>query len=131
MIDYDGAHVVDAEGEDIGTVERTYADGSGNVQFVEVKLGGLFAKHRMVPAEDAELRNRRLHVPYDKGVILSSPDVSDIRDTLDGDVLASVRDYYDGAPTAAGGRSEDTGDGRTDVEPAADESEATAGAVPT
>lgn len=100
MIDYDGAHVIDSEGEDIGTVERTFAGDRGDVQFVEVKLGSLFAKHRMVPAGDVDLQDDGLHVPYDKGVIVSSPDVSEIRDRLDGSALDTVRAFYESAPIA-------------------------------
>jgi hypothetical protein len=108
MIDYDGAHVIDGEGENIGTVERTFAGDRGEVQFVEVKIGNLFAKHRMVPAGDADLHDDGLHVPYDKGVILGSPDVSEVRDTLDGDALDAVRAYYTNAPTADPEDEEDT-----------------------
>lgn len=108
MIDYDGAHVIDSDDEDIGTVERTFAGDRGEVRFVEVKIGGLFAKHRMVPAGDAELQDDGLHVPYDKGVILGSPDVSEVRDTLDGDALDGVRAYYSNAPTADSEDEEDT-----------------------
>lgn len=108
MIDYDGAHVIDGTGEAIGTVERTYADDSGGVQFVEVKIGTLLAKHRMVPAGEADLQNDGLHVPYDKGVILSSPDVSDVKHVLDGDVLGSVRDYYATAPVVTGDETNDS-----------------------
>lgn len=110
MIDYDGAHVIDGSGEDIGTVERTYADGDGTVQFVEVKIGTLLAKHRMVPANAADLQDDGLHVPYAKEVILSSPDVSNVNDVLDGDVLGTVREYYAGAPTTS---QEDTEDDET------------------
>jgi hypothetical protein len=94
MIDYDGAHLIDSAGDDIGTVERTYADDSGAVQMVEVKIGSLFAKHRMVPATDADLQDDGLHVPYDKATIVSSPDVSSAGDTFDGGNLDAVREYY-------------------------------------
>lgn len=94
MIDYDGAHLIDSAGDDIGTVERTYADDSGAVKMVEVKIGSLFAKHRMVPATDADLQDDGLHVPYDKATIVSSPDVSSAGDTFDGGGLDAVREYY-------------------------------------
>jgi hypothetical protein len=38
MEDYDGTDVTDAAGERIGSVERSYVDDQGTVQFVEVKL---------------------------------------------------------------------------------------------
>jgi uncharacterized protein YrrD len=100
MIDYDGSHVIDAAGENIGTVEQTYAGADRSVQYVEVKIGSLLRKHRMVPVGDAQLKADGLHVQYDKGVILGSPDVSDVDDVLDGDVLGAVRDYYASAPTS-------------------------------
>jgi uncharacterized protein YrrD len=108
MIDYDGAHVIDGSGENIGTVEQTYVGGDGAVQFVEVKIGTLLPKHRMVPADAADLQDDGLHVSYDKQVILSSPDVAKVDHVLDGDALGTVRDYYAGAPmTASEDRSED------------------------
>ena len=94
--DYDGADVFDAEGNKIGTVERTYVDDSGAGRLIEVKLGTLLAKHRLVPLDDADVGSRGVQVPYSKDVIESSPDARSVDETLEGDLIGRVRGYYGG-----------------------------------
>ncbi len=91
--DYDGATVIDAALEEIGTVERSYVDDTGRVRIVKVKLGKLFAKHRLVPVDDIEPHNDCLRVRYSKQMIEDAPDV-DADDALEGEALARVRAYY-------------------------------------
>lgn len=98
MTDYDGLDVVDADGEKIGTVDRTFVDGNGEAKYVGVKMGSLFAKHHLVPVADARIENNALCVPYSKGTIGNSPDVSGGNDTLDAATLDSVAAFYQGAP---------------------------------
>jgi len=93
--DYDGATVVDATGEAIGTVERSYVDDDGAVRMVRVKLGKLFAKHRLVPVDDVRRDDDTLRIPYAKQVVEDAPDV-DVKDTLEGEGLEQVRAYYVG-----------------------------------
>jgi len=95
MEDYDGTDVADAAGERIGTVERSYVDDQGNVQFIEVKLRGLRAKHRLVPMDIIDRTDNALTVPFAKGVIEESPDASSARDTLEEDTLDQIRAYYE------------------------------------
>lgn len=93
---YDGAALIDSAGEKVGSVERSYVDDRGAVQLVEVKTGGIFSKHRLVPADDVEQTDDGIVVPYDKATIERSPDASDVGDTLERDALDQVRAYYAG-----------------------------------
>ena len=73
MEDYDGAQVLDADGNAVGTVDRTYVDDGGTAQMVDVKIGNLFAKHRLVPVDQAQATDDGLQVPYIKDGIEESP----------------------------------------------------------
>ncbi len=95
MEDYDGTDVADAAGERIGTVERSYVDDQGNVQFIEVKLRGLRAKHRLIPMDIIDRTDDALTVPFARGVVEESPDASSARDTLEEDTLDQIRAYYE------------------------------------
>ncbi len=101
--DYDGASVIDAAGHEIGPVERSYVDDRGVVRFVEVKIGRLLAKHRLVPVQGADKMTAGLKVAYTKKVIEDSPDASSMEDILTGDTLERMRRYYAGV-SAAGTR---------------------------
>jgi len=92
--DYDGWEVVDKDGEKIGVVERSYVDDGGKIRFVEVKLRGLRAKHRLVPVEDVERSDGGLTLPFSKSVVEKSPDASSEHDTLGEATLGDVRAYY-------------------------------------
>lgn len=97
MQDFNGADVIDNNGDKIGTVERTYDDAEGTPRFVEVTMGSLFSKEqRLVPVDSAELTDEGLQVPFSKGVIEDSPDASSAGDTLEGGFLESVRTFYRG-----------------------------------
>ncbi len=91
--DYDGATVVDATGEAIGTVERSYVDDAGAVRMVRVKLGKLFAKHRLVPVDGLRPQGDTLRIPYLKQLVEEAPEV-DAADDLAGDGLERVRLHY-------------------------------------
>ena len=91
--DLDGAKVVDATGEQIGTVERSYVDDGGAVQLVAVKLGTLFAKHRLVPVEGAGRGDGVLTIPYAKQLVEDAPE-ADGEDELDSTILERVRAHY-------------------------------------
>ncbi len=102
MNDYDGAQVVDAGGEHIGTVDRTYVDDNETPRLIEVNMGGLLPKHRLVPIDQAEMTDDGLRVPYVKDMIEESPHVGR-SDSLKSDTLERVRSYY-----ASGDGIEDT-----------------------
>lgn len=99
--DYDGAGVVDPAGSPIGTVERTYDDSQGMARFVEVKIGALFGKHRLVPVEQASFADGTLTVPFTKPIVEDSPDAGSAGDTLDGNLMQAAQDYYDSLDQAA------------------------------
>jgi hypothetical protein len=91
--DYNGATVVDATGERIGTVERSYVNDDGLVQVISVKLGTLFAKHRLVPGDGLRPQDDTLHLPYTKAVIEAAPAI-EVDDDLAGEALVQVRQHY-------------------------------------
>jgi len=95
MEDYDGTDVTDAAGERIGTVERSYVDDQGKVQFVEVKLRGFRTKHRLIPMDIIDRTDNVLTVPFARGVVEESPDASSARDTLEEGTLDQIRAYYE------------------------------------
>jgi hypothetical protein len=103
--DYDGASVLDSSGEPLGTVERTYVDDSNAARFVEVKIGTLFAKHRLIPVDDAtQDDDGALHVPFDKQTIENSPEPAG-GDALEPADLEALQQFYG----VAGGGDEDGG----------------------
>lgn len=104
--DYNGATVVDTAGERIGTIERSYVDDTGTVRMVEVKIGRLRTKHRLVPVDDARPANDEVKVPYTKQMIEDSPDAG-ADDTLEGETLERVRAYYGGARRRVQDQAED------------------------
>jgi len=98
--DYDGAEVVDACGERIGTVERSYVDDSETARFVAVTIGAFLPKHRLIPLDGAQftsgtlVTSGTLAVPYTIDMIMKSPDASSASDTLEGELLEQVQAYY-------------------------------------
>ena len=94
MQTYDATDVVDALGEPVGIVERSYVDESGTIRLVEVAIGSFFPKYRLIPVADAQLTDGRLTVPYTKDVIVESPDASPTRATLEGALLERVWASY-------------------------------------
>jgi PRC-barrel domain len=94
MQNYDGAEVVDAPGERIGTVERCYVDDSGIVRFVAVMIGAYFPKHRLIPVAGVQFTSGALVVPYTRDRIVESPDASSASDILEGELLKQVQAYY-------------------------------------
>ena len=94
MQTYDGAKVVDAQGEPVGAVERSYVDDSGTVRLVEVAIGSFYPIYRLVPVANAQLRDCRLAVPCTKDTIVGSPDASRTRATLEGELLERVWAHY-------------------------------------
>ena len=93
MNDYDGAQVIDAGGDHIGTVDRTYVDDNETPRLIEVKMGGLLSKHRLIPVDQAEMTDDGLRVPYVKDMIEESPHIGR-SDSLEGETLERVRSYY-------------------------------------
>lgn len=97
MKDFQGLDVVDADGTKIGTVEHTFVAGD-QPRYVEVKMGTLFAKHRLVPLENTRQEDGNLQVPYSKTTIEDSPRVDGDDSEIGESTLSSVENYYQGAP---------------------------------
>jgi len=92
--DFDGGTVVDVEGEEIGTVERTYIDEAEVPRYIEVRMGSLFTKHRLIPADDVEPTDDGLRVPYTKELVEESPNARASGDTLEDVPLEEIQTYY-------------------------------------
>ncbi|GAC1443358.1 MAG: hypothetical protein NVSMB52_01610 [Chloroflexota bacterium] len=90
---FDGLKLVDSAGDAVGSVERTYLDDSGAVKFLEVKMGTILSRSRLVPGDAAQVSNGTVRVPYTKEAIEESPGVKS-GDTLEGSTLESVQSYY-------------------------------------
>lgn len=101
---YDGADLIDAMDERIGTIERSFVDDRGAVRFVEVSIGTLRGRHRLIPADRLEWSDDAVRAPFTRDVIEASPDVSAAGDTLEGEILDRVRAYY----ASGGGRETGT-----------------------
>jgi hypothetical protein len=97
----DGLDLVDAMGETVGTIGRTYVDEVGSPRMLCLSIGALLPTLRLVPADGIERTDGAVRTPYLKDVIEESP-VFEGGDTLDSEILASVLDYYahDGDLTA-------------------------------
>lgn len=120
--DFDGMNVLDAAGQRIGTVERSYDDQSGKTRLIGVTTGHLLTtKHRLVPVDGVTVTDQGLQVPYDRQTIDNSPDASAAGDALDSALVGQVQTYYETLDTAqneqpsiTGGEQEDeSGDGAT------------------
>jgi hypothetical protein len=99
--DYNGSQVIDVNADEVGTVEESYEDSEGTIRFVKVKIGSLFAKHRLVPTEEVETTGNGIQVPYSKDAIDNSPDASAAGEMLDGDLLEEAQAYYAAGPKIA------------------------------
>jgi|SRR5947209_1954759 len=91
--DYDGLDLIDSAGDSVGTIDRTYVDDAGTARMVCVKMGTILKSHRLVPADGLEERDRTVQSSYLKDVIEESPDFEG-GDTIEGDVLVAVQEYY-------------------------------------
>jgi uncharacterized protein DUF2382/PRC-barrel domain protein len=85
--------VVDVAGDRIGTIERSYVDDDGAVQMVSVKMGRLFAKHRLVPVDGLHPQGDTLRIPYPRQLVEQAPEV-DADDDVTADAADRVRLHY-------------------------------------
>lgn len=90
---YDGQALYGADGDRLGTIERTFVDDKGLVHYVAVKMGSLFSKHRLVPMDRAESRDGGLQVPYSRDLVADGPSV-DVGEALGPDAIEKIRAYY-------------------------------------
>ncbi|TJZ46149.1 DUF2382 domain-containing protein [Streptomyces piniterrae] len=69
-----GAHVVDAEGAKVGTVQQVYRDDATNEpEWVTVRTGLFGMKETFIPLAGARREGDQLHVPHSKEAIKEAP----------------------------------------------------------
>jgi hypothetical protein len=77
---YRGLGVVDAAGEEVGTVADVWpADGGGEPELVLVKVGRRFARERYLPLDRRSEVAEVLRVPWRRTEIIEAPDAGDRR----------------------------------------------------
>jgi len=91
--DYDGSTLIDSAGDELGTIRQTYVDEDGFARFFDVKMGSVFTRHHLVPADQAQFTPDGVRVPFLRDVVEESPSF-DPEDTLEGDTLSQARNYY-------------------------------------
>jgi uncharacterized protein (TIGR02271 family) len=108
-----GVDVYDRDGDKIGSVGQVWDDGLGRPAWASVRTGLFGLKESLVPLQDADLRDDRLVVPFEKATVKDAPniDASDDEPLADEDVdrlygyygidwQESYRSYRSGAATA-------------------------------
>jgi uncharacterized protein (TIGR02271 family) len=101
-----GAHVVDAEGNKIGAVQKVYRDDTtGEPEWVTVRTGLFGTKETFVPLAGATRTDNGLRVPHDKDVIKDAPRI-DVDGHLDRSEEGALYAHYgmSGAGTPSTGR---------------------------
>ncbi|GAC1326856.1 MAG: hypothetical protein NVSMB22_18130 [Chloroflexota bacterium] len=98
--DYDGLDVFDAEGAKIGHVDRSYVDENGRAGLLEIKMGALLGKHRLIPVEHITPIETGLKFPFLKKIVEQSPNYAS-SDTIDSDTLDGIHAYYTGKQSSA------------------------------
>lgn len=69
-----GYDVIDNSGNKIGTVDNVWVDdATGQLEFVGVKTGWLFGKTHVIPAENANIADGSITVPYGQDQIKDAP----------------------------------------------------------
>ncbi len=53
--EYVGYTVFDPLGQKIGSVEKLFLNGSGELEYVRTRIGRLFTKHILIPVQDVAL----------------------------------------------------------------------------
>ena len=84
---YIGYEVQDSTGDKFGRVHHLWTDESGNPQFLGVTAGWLFERHYIIPADQADVNERRMTVrlPYTKEQIKNAPDFGEISELSQSD----------------------------------------------
>ena len=69
-----GSEVLDGTGTKIGTVDNVWVDdATDQLEFIGVKTGWLFGKTHVIPAEQAQVANGQVTVPYPEEQIKEAP----------------------------------------------------------
>jgi len=75
-----GRHVHDRDGDKIGTAGQVWTDAAGLPTWVSVRTGLFGLNESLVPLQDADLRDDRLVVPFDKATVKEAPNVDAAHD---------------------------------------------------
>jgi hypothetical protein len=70
-----GRHVHDRDGDKIGTAGQVWTDAAGLPTWVSVRTGLFGLNESLVPLQDADVRDDRLLVPFDKATVKDAPNV--------------------------------------------------------
>lgn len=89
-----GAHVVGAEGEDIGPIEHVFQeDRTGMAAWIRVRTGIFGNKNRFIPLAGVQRSKRGVKVPFSKQQIKDGP-VFDAGCHLSAEQVAELAYYY-------------------------------------
>ena len=92
-----GKHMVDPDGDKIGTIEDIFLDRqTGEPAWAAVKTGLFGRKHTLVPIRDAVTQDDEIRVSFDKEQVKDAPNIDP-----DGELLARTRNASSGSTTAA------------------------------
>ncbi|MGK5682811.1 PRC and DUF2382 domain-containing protein [Actinoplanes sp. URMC 104] len=90
-----GTDVYDNDGDKIGSVGQVWDDGLGRPAWASVKTGLFGLNESLVPLDNAELRDDRLVVPFDKAKVKDAPNVDASHDEpLVGQDVDRLYEYY-------------------------------------
>ncbi|WP_250006169.1 DUF2382 domain-containing protein [Actinoplanes sp. M2I2] len=90
-----GTDVYDNDGDKIGSVGQVWDDGLGRPAWASVKTGLFGLNESLVPLDQADLRDDRLVVPFDKAMVKDAPNVDASHDEpLQGQDVEKLYQYY-------------------------------------
>ncbi|GAA4946727.1 DUF2382 domain-containing protein [Actinoplanes utahensis] len=91
-----GLDVYDRDGDKIGHVGQVWDDGtSGRPTWASVKTGLFGLNESLVPLQDADVRDDRLIVPFQKGTVKDAPNVdADHDEPLSSEDVERLYEYY-------------------------------------
>jgi uncharacterized protein (TIGR02271 family) len=97
-----GAHVVDADGDKIGTVGQIYVDPqTGRPNWATVKTGFFGTSESFVPHEQASNANGDLRVPFSKEKVKDAPRIESDTELSDAEE-DRLYEYYQGSGSSTG-----------------------------
>lgn len=89
-----GNPVYAGDGDKVGSLDEVYFDaGTREPEWIGVSTGFLGTSRRLIPLQEAEIRDEAIRVPYSKDQIKNTPDVGDERDISE-DTEAELYRHY-------------------------------------
>ncbi len=93
--DWIGTHVIDNDGDKIGTLDTIYTDrASGEPEWLLVKTGMLGTKSSFVPLAGAGADGDALRVPYPKALVKDAPNVDENQSELPAEEESRLYQHY-------------------------------------